>query len=96
MRNDRAAYRLHARALPDLAPIAAACGCAPAEGAILAGDIVLVRVGPCQFHLLIAAPCPVSGGDRFVHAHAALGRVIVSPGPPGWPVIGHWRPSSCL
>ena len=35
----------------------------------------LVRPGPCQHHLLIAA-----GADRFVHAHAGLRRVVASRG----------------
>ena len=50
-----------------------------------AGDLVLVRPGPLQLHLMILVP----GGH--VHAHAGLGRVVETPGPSPWPVIGHWR-----
>lgn len=50
-----------------------------------AGDVVLVRPGPLQLHLMILVP------DGHVHAHAGLGRVVETPGPSPWPVIDHWR-----
>lgn len=50
------------------------------------GTIQLVRAGPAQFHLII---CTASG---FIHADAALRRIVERPGPPPWPVIGRWRP----
>lgn len=50
-----------------------------------AGDLALVRPGPLQLHLMILVP----GGH--VHAHAGLGRVVETPGPSLWPIIGHWR-----
>lgn len=56
---------------------------AVAEGA--AGDVVLVRPGPMQLHLMIATD------TGFVHANAGLGRVVETPGPSPWPVIGWWR-----
>ena len=49
------------------------------------GDLALVRPGPLQLHLMILVP----GGH--VHAHAGLGRVVETPGPSPWRVIGHWR-----
>ena len=49
------------------------------------GDLILARPGPLQLHLMILVP----GGH--VHAHAGLGRVVETPGPSPWPVIGHWR-----
>lgn len=49
------------------------------------GDVALVRPGPLQLHAIVHVP----GG--FVHAHAGLGRVVETPGPCPWPVIGHWR-----
>ena len=49
------------------------------------GDFLAVRTAPRQIHLMIA----VSGG--FVHAHASLRRVVLTPAPLPWPVIGHWR-----
>lgn len=50
-----------------------------------AGDIVLMRAGPAQWHLAVI----VAGG--MVHADAGLRRVVMRPGPPGWPVIDAWR-----
>jgi hypothetical protein len=61
-------------------------GLVPASGAILAGDLILVRPGPAQHHLLVA-----SVPDRFIHAHAGLRRVVAMPGPLPWPVLHHWR-----
>ncbi|WP_336965411.1 peptidoglycan endopeptidase [Sphingobium aquiterrae] len=49
------------------------------------GDLMLVRPGPAQFHLMIC----VEGGT--VHAHAGLRRVVEMPGAPPWPIIGRWR-----
>lgn len=51
----------------------------------MGGDLVLVRPGPLQLHVMIKVP----GGH--VHAHAGLGRVVEMPGEAGWPVLGHWR-----
>nr|WP_218035919.1 peptidoglycan endopeptidase [Sphingobium sp. 15-1] len=50
-----------------------------------AGDLVLVRPGPLQLHLMIVVP----GGH--VHAHAGVGRVVEMPGESPWPVLGYWR-----
>jgi len=49
------------------------------------GDVLLMAVGPGQFHLGIRT----AGG--FVHADAGLRRVVERPGMPPWPVIGVWR-----
>jgi len=51
----------------------------------MGGDLVLVRPGPLQLHVMIRVP----GGH--VHAHAGLGRVVEMPGEAAWPVLGHWR-----
>ena len=79
-------YRLRQSDLGGLLDAAALSGLAPASGPILPGDVVLVRVGPAQHHLLIAA---AAGG--FVHAHAGIGRVVHTPSPLAWPVEHHWR-----
>lgn len=50
-----------------------------------AGDIVLVRAGPGQMHLMIAVP------DGHVHAHAGLGAVVDMPGALPWPELARWR-----
>lgn len=61
-----------------------------ASGHQLAGDALLFRVAPEQLHLA------VSSGDGFVHADAAIGRVVETPGPAPWPLISvhRWRATS--
>ena len=61
-------------------------GLTGATGPCEPGDVRLVRAGPAQVHLLIAAP-----GNRFVHTHAGLRRVAATPAPLPWPVLRHWR-----
>lgn len=56
------------------------------EGRPLPCDVLLVQAGPAQVHLLIAAT-----GNRFVHAHAGLRRVVATPAPLPWPILRHWR-----
>lgn len=78
--------------------IAASLELAPAAGLreisvpAAAGDIVLTRPGPGQFHLLI-----YGGNGLFVHAHAGLRRVVSMPGPLCAPVCKLWRcnPVTC-
>ena len=79
-------YRLKTRGLPELSGVAAACGFKPADGAVAPGDVLMVQVGPCQFHLMIAA-----SAGHFIHAHAGLGRVVLWDAPLEWPVVHHWR-----
>ncbi|VAW00739.1 hypothetical protein MNBD_ALPHA04-1493 [hydrothermal vent metagenome] len=57
----------------------------PAHAIPVAGDIVLVKPGPVQLHLMVK----VDGG--FVHAHASLGKVALSPGPSPWPIVSTYR-----
>ncbi len=57
----------------------------PVQGQFEPGDLVLVRAGPLQLHLLVTVP----GG--FVHAHAGLRRVVFLPGQPLWPIVSVWR-----
>jgi len=80
------AYTLRTCALPDLATFASACGLTPATGSLAAGDVLLVQVCACQFHLLIAV-----SRQSFVHAHAGLRRVVEERRIAPWPVAGHWR-----
>jgi cell wall-associated NlpC family hydrolase len=51
-----------------------------------AGDVLMLKAGPAQLHLAIVG---VEGG--IVHAHAGLGRVVHTPFPLPWPVVGQWR-----
>ena len=79
-------YSLRMRAPPELGEIAQDAGFTPCTAAVLAGDVLLVRIGPCQFHLVLAAD-----RDTFVHAHAGLMRVVRSALPGDWLVVRHWR-----
>jgi murein DD-endopeptidase / murein LD-carboxypeptidase len=49
-----------------------------------AGDVLLLEAGPHQFHLGIWS------GNGLVHADARLRRVVETPGPLPWPMIGAW------
>jgi cell wall-associated NlpC family hydrolase len=79
-------YRLRQTGIDLFAGAAARCGLAEAAEPIEPGDVLLVRPGPAQHHLVVAA---TAGG--FVHAHAGLGRTVLSPAPLGWPIDRHWR-----
>ena len=61
-------------------------GFSAAEGELATGDLLLTRPAAAQHHLAIAID-----GDRFVHAHAGLGRVVATPAPLAWPAIARWR-----
>jgi len=50
------------------------------------GDVLVFAPGPAQLHLAIVAP-----GGGIIHAHAGLRRVVRTPFPLPWPIIGHWR-----
>ncbi len=67
-------------------PDPAACGFVLASLPFQPGDVVLLRMGHAQVHLAIAG---LAG--TWVHAHAGLRRVVVSPALPASEVIGHWR-----
>ena len=80
-------YALRARSLPDLRSFAQAAGfIAVADSAPQPGDVCIVRPGPIQFHLAIAIT-----PTTFVHAHAGLGRVVVTPLDPDWSLVSQWR-----
>jgi cell wall-associated NlpC family hydrolase len=74
------------RALPDLDAIAADAGLQEITDDVTAGDILLVRCAPLQWHALVAVE-----PDRFVHAHAGLRRVVLGPADPAWTTTAHWR-----
>ena len=81
-----AGYRMRQSRIDGLVGAAALAGLAEVTEAIAPGDVLLVRPGPAQHHLLVAG---ANGG--FVHAHAGLGRVVLAPALPAWPVERHWR-----
>lgn len=78
-------YRLRMQEPRGMDALAAAAGLAEAEGAIEPGDVMMLRVGPGQYHAAIA----VRAGH--VHAHAGLRRVVLTPGMPAATVLRHWR-----
>lgn len=80
------AYRLRMRDIGGLVATASDAGLVEASGPVRPGDVLLVRLGPAQHHLAIAA----SGGG-FVHAHAGLGRVVLTPAPLPWAEERRWR-----
>lgn len=72
---------------PDLwLPDPAVCGFGIADDAITPGDVLLLELGPCQQHLVIA----VEAG-RFIHANAGLRRIVEGSGPLPGTVRHHWR-----
>jgi len=55
------------------------------------GDLLVTMPGPAQHHLMVCV-----GENRFVHAHAGLGRVVSWFGPVGSPVVAIWRHRSAV
>jgi hypothetical protein len=49
------------------------------------GDILLCRVADRQVHFAVVT------SQGIVHSHAGLRRVVLTPPPLPWPIIGHWR-----
>jgi len=83
-------YALRTSAYSSLPALAAEHGFVSATGATLPGDVLFVRPGPAQMHLLIAAIAP----GWFIEAHAGLRRVVRRPGPILEPVLQSWRLSA--
>lgn len=50
------------------------------------GDVLVVRSGPGQHHLIVTTE---TGG--CVHAHAGLRQVTLEPVLPSWSIHSHWR-----
>jgi cell wall-associated NlpC family hydrolase len=79
-------YRLRMREIGGLVAAASHAGLVEAFGPVRPGDVVLVRPGPAQHHLAIAA-----SGSGFIHAHSGLGQVVLTPGPLPWAEERRWR-----
>lgn len=78
-------YRLRTTGVGHLLEQAEFAGFVETSGVPRPGGVLLMRPGPVQHHLGIAG---TRGG--FVHAHAGLRRVVLSPALP-WPVERQWR-----
>lgn len=84
-------YAMRNHSFDRFASYAEANGLMEVLAPIRAGDILLARPGPAQFHLLVAET-----HNQFVHAHASLRRVVRMPAPIPWPIVKHWRLQSEL
>jgi len=79
-------YTLRSQARPEIERRLRALGCRRVDGRVLKlGDIALCETGPAQFHLAVITPF------GFVHADAALRRVVERPCPIPWPLVSTWR-----
>ncbi|MDF1835208.1 MAG: NlpC/P60 family protein [Alteraurantiacibacter sp. bin_em_oilr2.035] len=63
-----------------------AAGFHQTAGVILRGDLIILKPSPGQLHLAVA-----DNTARLIHAHAGLGRVVISPFPSPLSDYGHWR-----
>jgi hypothetical protein len=79
-------YTLRRTNISDFVAAAAEVGLVSVDDCLVAGDLIVAKAGPAQFH---AGVCGI--GDTVVHAHASLGRVVLSPAPLPWPLEHHWR-----
>ncbi len=61
-------------------------GLVVAKGSITPGDVLLVRSGPGQHHLMIA-----QSAASVIHAHAGLRRVVRQPLAPDQNLAAQWR-----
>jgi hypothetical protein len=50
-----------------------------------AGEVMLLQAGSEQLHLAVRT------ATGFVHAHAAIGKVVETPGVPEWPLLAVYR-----
>lgn len=61
-------------------------GFSEARSLLSQGDLILLKPSPGQFHLAV-----IDDRATMIHAHAGLGRVVVSPRPDPLLLTGHWR-----
>lgn len=79
-------YALRNLAITPFKGLFAEAGFVAASGKLQAGDLLLLKPSPGQFHLAIAAD-----DARLIQAHAGIGRVVISPAPALADVFGHWH-----
>lgn len=79
-------YSMRQRSFTEQLGCAVGAGFDLVTGASVAGDLLLLRPGPAQFHLGI-----VNAAGGLIHAHAGLGKVVMTPPPLPWPIEQHWR-----
>lgn len=81
-----AAYALKNTGIESQLDCVRKAGFIDADGPVQRGDVILVRPGPAQHHLLIAL-----GFNRFIHAHAGLRRVVIQTGLDAASILRRWR-----
>ena len=79
-------YQLRMRDVSGFTNLAEQVGLIETPDTVRPGDVLLLKVGPCQHHCAIA----LSDGG-FVHAHASLRRVVHTPDRPEGILVRHWR-----
>lgn len=79
-------YRLRNTDYSSVRLIAGQLGWNICDGKVQRGDLIWTTPGPAQLHFAIA-----SGAETFVHAHAGLGKVVVSHGVLPWPTRYNFR-----
>ena len=78
-------YPLRGNHLPELRHALSCHFRRVSKAELRAGDVMLLCAGPDQFHLAVRTD------QGFVHAHAAIRRVVETPGEPQWPLLGVYR-----
>lgn len=79
-------YKLRNGAIAHLLKLVPEAGFYNTHGLPQTGDLVLLRPSSGQYHLAIAET-----NARIIHAHAGLGRVVVTPAPDLPSTAEHWR-----
>ena len=79
-------YTLRNLSICKFVPLLHEAGFQPTSGSLAAGDLLLLRPSPGQFHLAING-----SNDRMIHAHAGLGRVVSTPTPALASITARWR-----
>lgn len=74
-------YAMRNLTTAQFAPLIKQLSLASVNGPLSAGDILVLKPAPAQLHLGIMTSC------GLIHADARLGKVVLSPARPDWPLI---------
>ena len=81
-----AGYQLRNLQIGQFLPAVREAGFLEASGQHMVGDVLLVRPSAAQYHLMIMV-----SSTELIHAHAGLGRVVITPAPSPWSIEQIWR-----